>query len=256
MKLLRGDWFRVLLILAGGTVVNNWGLSWIPFHKLPLSQFWWTIIARSCSALLSLVLIRLFCPSALKRFGWGGKPKNLLISLVIVAYLMGSAIWQNNYHGVSAAQIIESFIFALFIGIDEDFFSRGFIFGGLERYGVWLAAAISSVHFGLLHLPNIIYGGQSAAYTLAQAVSAGAFGFLAVALMIFSGTIWIPILLHGLNDFPMQFDTGAPYVKMVTGGADWVGVGIEFLLYISMGTILLIFSEEGSLTYSSKNSQR
>jgi len=242
MKLLRGDWFRVLLILMGGTVVNNWGLSWIPFHKLPLSQFWWTIIARSCSALLSLALIRLFCPSALKRFGWGGKPKNLLISLVIVAYLMGSALWQNNYHGVSAAQIVESFIFALFIGIDEDFFSRGFIFGGLERYGVWLAAVISSVHFGLLHLPNIIYGGQSAAYTLAQAVSAGAFGFLAAALMVYSGTIWVPILMHGLCDFPMQFDTASEYKAMVTGGADWTGVLVDLFLYSSIGVILILLS--------------
>jgi len=246
MKLLRGDWFRVLLILVGGTLVNNWGLYWIPFHKLPLSQFWWTIIARSCSALLSLALIRLICPSALKRFGWGGKPKNLLISLVIVAYLMGSALWQNNYHGVSAAQIVESFIFALFIGIDEDFFSRGFIFGGLERYGVWLAAVISSVHFGLLHLPNIIYGGQSAAYTLAQAVSAGAFGFLAAALMVYSGTIWVPILMHGLCDFPMQFDRPSEYKAMVTGGADWVGVLVDVLIYCSIGSLLIMANHQES----------
>jgi len=235
-------WVRIAAVVVGGTVVNNWGLSWIPFHKLPVSQFWWIITERSCSALLSLALIRLFCPSALKRFGWGGKPKNLLISLAIVAYLMGSAVWQNNYHGVSAAQIIESFIFALFIGIDEDFFSRGFIFGGLERYGVWLAAAISSVHFGLLHLPNIVYGGQSAAYTLAQAVSAGAFGFLAAALMVYSGTIWVPILMHGLCDLPMQFDSPSEYKAMVTGGADWTGVLVDLFLYSSIGVILILLS--------------
>jgi len=240
MKVIHRKWLRIAAVVIGGTVVNNWGLSWIPFHKLPLSQFWWTIIARSCSALLSLALIRLICPSALKRFGWGGKPRNLLISLVIVAYLMGSGLWQNNYHGVSAAQIVESFIFALFIGIDEDFFSRGFIFGGLERYGVWLAAVISSVHFGLLHLPNIVYGGQSAAYTLAQAVSAGAFGFLAAALMVYSGTIWVPILMHGLCDFPMQFDNTSQYKAMVTGGANWVGVLVDLLLYCSIGSLLII----------------
>jgi len=242
MKLIRRKWLRISVVVVGGTIVNNWGLSWIPFHTLPLSQFWWAIIARSCSALLSLVLIRLFCPSALKRLGWGGKPKNLLISIVIVAYLMGSALWQNNYRGASAAQIIESFIFALFIGIDEDFFSRGFIFGGLERYGVWLAAVISSVHFGLLHLPNIVYGGQSAAYTLAQAVSAVAFGFLAAALMVYSGTIWVPILMHGLCDFPMQFDTPSQYKAMVTGGADWMGVLVDLFLYSSIGVILILLS--------------
>ena len=242
MKLNGKDWLRVFLILVGGWAVNNWGLSWIPFHKLPVSEFWWVIFARSCSALLSLALIRLFCPSALNRFGWGGKPKNLLISLVIVAYLMGSAIWQNNYHGVSAAQIIESFVFALFIGIDEDFFSRGFIFGGLQRYGIWFAAIVSSIHFGLLHLGNIVWGGQSAAYTIAQAVSAGAFGFLAATLMVYSGTICVPILMHGLCDFPMQFDTPSQYKAMVTGGADWTGVLVDLFLYSSIGVILILLS--------------
>ena len=243
MKLNRRDFMRILLILVGGTAVNNWGLSWIPFHKLPVSEFWWTTIARGSSALLSLLLIRIFCPRALKRFGWGGKPKNLLISLAIVAYLMGSALWQNNYRGFSVAQIIESFIFALFIGIDEDFFSRGFIFGALERYGVWLAAIVSSVHFGLLHLPNIIYGGQSAAYTIAQAVSAGAFGFLAAALMVYSGTIWVPILMHGLCDFPMQFDTPTQYKAIVTGGADWTSVLVDVVLYSSIGWFLIMLSD-------------
>jgi len=230
-------------VVVGGTVVNNWGLSWIPFHKLPVSQFWWVLIARTCSALLSLTLIRLFCPSALKRFGWGGKLKNLLISLVIVAFLLGPAVWRNNYQGVGATQIIGSFVFALFIGIDEDFFSRGFIFGALERYGIWLAAAVSAVHFGLLHLPNIIYGGQSAAYTLAQAVSAGAFGFLAAALMVYSGTIWVPILMHGLCDFPMQFDSPSQHKAIVTGGADWTAVLVEVMLYSIIGAILITLSD-------------
>jgi membrane protease YdiL (CAAX protease family) len=179
----------------------------------------------------------------LKRFGWGGKPKNLLISLVIVAYLMGSAVWQNNYHGVSAAQIIESFIFALFIGIDEDFFSRGFIFGALEQHGFWLAALLSSVNFGLLHFQNIIWGGQSAAYTITQVINAAGFGFLAVALMIYSGTIWIPILMHGLCDFPMQFETAIQYRKGVTGGGDWAGVLIDLLIYSVIGWFLIMLSD-------------
>jgi membrane protease YdiL (CAAX protease family) len=88
----------------------------------------------------------------------------------------------------------------------------------------------AAIHFGLLHLGNIIWGGQSAANTLAQAVSTGAFGFLAVALMIFSGSIWVPILMHGLADFPMQFETGAQYTKIVTGGADWPYVVVQMVI--------------------------
>ena len=51
---------------------------------------------------------------------------------------------QIDYRGVGLAQIFESFVFALFIGIDEDLFSRGFAFGVIERYGVWIAAMIGA----------------------------------------------------------------------------------------------------------------
>ena len=124
---------------------------------------------------------------------------------------------QIDYRGVGLAQIFESFVFALFIGIDEDLFSRGFAFGVIERYGVWIAAILSSLQFGLLHLGNFVWGGQSAVYTIGQAISAGAFGFLAAALMVYSGSILVPILMHGLCDMPMQFETAAQYTKKVTG---------------------------------------
>ena len=242
MKLHRKDWFRVFLILVGGTVVDTWGITWIPFDKLPVSHFWWIIIARSASVLVSLIAIRIFCPAVLPRFGFGNKTKQLLISLGIVLFLMGPALWHTNYRHAGIAQIFESFVFALFIGIDEDFFSRGFMFGALERYGIWFAAIASSVHFGLLHLGNIVFGGQSAAYTIAQSVSAGAFGLLAAALMIYSGSIWVPILMHGLCDFPMQFDTGAQYTKMVTGGADWISVGGDLVIYSGIAWVLITWA--------------
>jgi len=243
MKLNRKDWVWVFLILLAGTFVNGWGIGFIPFEKIPVSHFWVVIIARSFSMVASLFALRFCCPNVLSRFGLGKKPKQLLISLGIVLYLMGPSLWHTDYRHAGVAQIFESFIFALFIGIDEDFFSRGFIFGCLEKYGIWFAAIASSVHFGLLHLGNIYYGGQSAAYTIAQSVSAGAFGLLACALMIYSGSIWVPILMHGLCDFPMQFDTAAQYTKMVTGGGDWISVGADFVIYSGIAWVLISLSD-------------
>ncbi len=242
MKLSQRDVIRVLLIIAGGTIVNIWGLNWIPIHKLHLSSFWGAIIFRACSSAVSLLLIRIFCPAALQKFGWGHKPKQLFIALGIVLFLMSAALLHINFHHIGITEITMNFIFALFIGINEDFFSRGFIFGALERYGVWFAAVVSSLHFGLLHLGNIIWGGQSSSYTLAQTVSAGSFGFLAVALMIFSGSIWVPILMHGLCDFPMQFASREQYAKIVTGGADWFFVLVELVIYVVIGSVLIMWS--------------
>jgi membrane protease YdiL (CAAX protease family) len=239
MKLIRAHGLRDSALLVGGILVNTWGLSWLPFDKLHLSPFWYAVAVRGASSLVTLIGIFFFCPGLLKRLKFGGDVKRVGISLLVVAYLIGPAVVHTNYRGVTVAQIFESFVFALFIGIEEDFFARGYVFGVLERYGVWFAAIVSSMIFGLSHLTNIVWGHQSAAYTLAQAVSAGAFGFLAVALMLFSGTIWLPILMHGLTDFPMQFDTEVQYTKMVTGGGDWVGVGLEVLVYGLIGWVLI-----------------
>ena len=72
---------------------------------------------------------------------------------------------QIDYRGVGLAQIFESFVFALFIGIDEDLFSRGFAFGVIERYGVWIAAILSSLQFGLLHRDWVSVIGDLAIYS-------------------------------------------------------------------------------------------
>ena len=151
--------------MVGGTVVNTYGLGWVHFEKLPLSTFWWVIIARSCSSILSLIAIRIFCPNVFSRFGLGNKPKQLLISLGVVLLLMGPSLLQIDYRGVGSAQIFESFVFALFIGIDEDLFSRGFAFGVIERYGVWIAAILSSLQFGLLHRDWVSVIGDLAIYS-------------------------------------------------------------------------------------------
>jgi membrane protease YdiL (CAAX protease family) len=227
------------LILLGGIVVNTWGLAVIPLDKVPLSPFWYSISGRTLSSLITLMGIIAFCPHALKRLFTVSDLKRLFISFSIVACLAGPAVTHVDFHGVTAAEVLDSLIFALFIGIEEDFFSRGFVFGVLEKHGTWIAALASSTIFGVSHLTNIVWGHQSASYTLAQAVSAGAFGFLAVALMIFSGSIWVPILMHALVDLPMQFDTGAQYVKTVTGQGDWVGVGLDLLIYGVIGWLLI-----------------
>ena len=220
-------------------LVNTWGLAWIPFHKLHLSVFWSSIVGRGFSSLVTVVGIFFLCPSALKRFRFNWNLKQSGISLLVVAYLMAPQLIHTNFHGTGIAQFIEAFVFSIFIGIEEDFFARGFIYGALERYGVWFAALVSSGLFGLSHLTNILWGHQSAAFTIAQAVNAGAFGFLAVGLMLYSGSIWVPILMHGLADLPMQFDTQTQYVKMVTGQGDWVGVGLDCLIYGVIGWILI-----------------
>lgn len=164
------------------------------------------------------------------------------MGLGLVAFLALPPLFASQTTTFRASQILQGLVFALFIGIDEEFFSRGFIYASLEGYGVLVASAISSIHFGLLHLGNIAWGGQSVSYTLAQVISASAFGYLALGLMLFTGSIWIPILLHGLSDSPMQFEGAVHYTKIVTGHPDWAGTIGSAVIYVAIGWILIQFN--------------
>ena len=143
----------------------------------------------------------------------------------------------------SGSLIVKGFIFALFIGIDEEFFSRGFIFDALEEYGFGAAAIVSSIHFGILHLGNALWGGHSLSYTCAQVLNAAAVGYVLAGLMLFTGSIWMPVLLHGLIDTPMQFEPLSKYLHMVIGNPNWIAVVLQSIIYCGIGWLLIQFSE-------------
>ena len=233
---------KALFLILMGTFLQYWVIGLIPFHKLPISQFWQVILLRTFSTMLSLGAIWFFCPHALSRITARMERKKIGICILIIAFLLTPSFIGSQILNFHFSQILQGLVFALFIGIDEEFFSRGFIYGALEGYGVGIAATVSALHFGLLHLGNIFWGGQSVSYTSSQVIGAAAFGYLAAALMIFSGTIWIPILMHGLSDSPMQFESTSQFTKEVTGTANWSATLVQALFYIILGFILIYMS--------------
>ena len=78
-------------------------------------------------------------------------------------------------------------LLAVFSGVGEEVFFRGFIFAGFrQRYGWQKAALISSAIFGVLHL-------QLLAIPLLSLL-----GYIFAYLYHRTNSIWLPILLHFL----------------------------------------------------------
>ena len=230
---------RTVLIVLAGTAAALSATSLIPFSELPVSHFWRVILARVFTTLLSFAAMRTWFPESIKRVRIRVNPKRALVGLAVIAYLSLPSILHSRVYLFSAAHIVEGLVCALFIGIDEEFFSRGFIFAALERHGLIIAAVFSSLHFGFFHLGNTIWGGQSISYTLAQVLSASAFGFLCVGLMIYTGSIWFSVVLHGLSDTAMQFESVAQYTKVVAGHEDWKGTIGYTVIYVVIGWVLI-----------------
>jgi membrane protease YdiL (CAAX protease family) len=231
---------RPIVVLVIATVISEWGLDFVPFNKIPLSHFWQVIIYRVVCIALTFIPLKFLYPASLKRlFSFGGW-KETIIVLIIVGALTIPAFFNSGLGKFSIPQISEGLIFSLFIGIDEEFFSRGLIFSAFEEWGIIPAAIISSIHFGLLHLGNFIWGGQGLSYTLAQMLDATAFGLLACAIMLFCKSMWPAILFHGLSDTPMQFQGSLSYSHEVTSSPDWGITLVTALMYLLIASALLM----------------
>jgi uncharacterized protein len=77
--------------------------------------------------------------------------------------------------------------------LSEEIFFRGFMYGGLRRRLPWWAAAlIAGLVFGLLH-----YTGPDSVGVVPQLA---ALGFILAWLYERTGSLWPPILMHGLNN--------------------------------------------------------
>lgn len=87
------------------------------------------------------------------------------------------------------------------VGFNEEMITRGLLIvggrGTLHEGWVWF---VSSLCFGLLHVPNAFFG-QSAGTTGAQVLLAFVIGTSYYVTRRFTGLLVIPMALHGLWDF-------------------------------------------------------
>ncbi len=238
------DGLNSLVLFLGLTWFSIWGVSYLHIDSLPIPDYWRAIVYHFTCGVLWYLSIRLFVPRVRGRFIWRMSSKTLLVGLFVIAFFDSPNFQDAPWSNYSIQTIASALFFALGIGFNEDLFSRGLIFGLFEKYGYGVAALISSIHFGMLHLTNYFWGGQSFSYTAGQMVNAGAFGFLCAGLMIFSGSIWLPVLLHGLSDFPLQLQPLHEFTAQVKGGSDWPAILIQAAFYIAAGAILLYWRNE------------
>lgn len=90
-------------------------------------------------------------------------------------------------------------VLACLIGFVEEVFFRGLILRALAPAGLWRAAILSSIVFGVMHLLNLLFGADLVA-TLLQTVYATAMGFGFAAVTLRTGALWPLIAIHALID--------------------------------------------------------
>ena len=166
------------------------------------------------------------------------------IAVLVGSYFVISEIVSSDkvHHGVLLS--VRGVIFLFAIGLGEEIFSRGFVFGALHRYGQFTAIFMSSLMFGLMHLN--LYTGKEwdpwEAYW--HVMSTFSFGVFACTLMIVTRSIWVAVVFHSLCDWSVVFDKAS---SVEAGRQDWdvsfwEGLTVPFVntsVFIGCAVVLL-----------------
>ena len=144
--------------------------------------------------------------SAVSGIGWGTLIGVLLFGAVIVNIALLGFYEVDGLGTVTGAVGLFGFMAAA--AVTEEVLFRGVLLRFVEKgAGTWIAVAVSSVLFGLWHLPN-----PNASLLGIVIITVGAGGMLAAAYVATRG-LWMPIGLH----FGWNFAASAIFSTEVSG---------------------------------------
>ena len=129
----------------------------------------------------------------------------------------------------------------IMVGIGEELYFRGILRTAvLGHHGEFLALLITSVAFGLGHTVKFLLLGmpiEALAFQIAFLAMDGALFYGALRA---TGTLWVPIALHALNDFQLYIHSGdVDGVNQQTFGEDPLTVTSELIL-IALSVALVV----------------
>lgn len=129
----------------------------------------------------------------------------------------------------------------LIVGFSEELLVRGIAVSALQNagYSVILVGVFSSLIFGALHFVNY-FNGQDVRKTATQVAGTICMGLNFYFILILSGTLWLPILIHFLYDFSiLSLGVDFTFPNTVTTKVVTVSTLLMFILPV-IGLLFLI----------------
>lgn len=166
------------------------------------------------SVVLPMVLGCGFVAVMLRYTGWRepiikepARARPRLLLWIVVAVWMSVVIFNfalMQWANMSTYQIAMLVLAGILVGFNEETVTRGFLIVGLRsetqsELFVWFG---STLLFGLLHLPNAFFGVGIAAASI-QVLFAFMAGTALYVVRRLSGTLLLPMFLHGIWDLSM-----------------------------------------------------
>jgi CAAX protease family protein len=189
-------WHVVLFALAG--FVGGLSTWWLPDLGSAL------VNAGTAAGVLGLAAWMGWWHRA--ALGWRGPDRSWWWCLPILAVTVSYAL--PGLTG-SVPVLVSAAVTMVAVGVAEESVSRGVNQYVLARLGVMRAAIWVGVLFGLGHVLSALWFGRPWDDTVAQVISATAYGFGLATLRWHLGTIWPLVVLHASDNFVQLRSPGA-----------------------------------------------
>ena len=164
--------------------------------------------------LIAFALMRWLRVWTLTYFAWPKFGWRFLVAFLLMLNFIIVQFRNETLSELDAWQWVRGAIFLGAVAIGEEIFSRGIVFGVLQRQGLVIAVLGSSVMFGLMHINSYLgqYFDPWRAYW--HVMSATSFGIFACALMVVTRSIWMPIILHTFTNIGLLFSNVEEITKV------------------------------------------
>lgn len=205
----------VLLVYASIVVYFENKVGYISFEELTQANIFLRFIKDALVLFLPAILVLIWFRKRLDEIGIK-KTEIPLCAILLGTYILFFFL-RGDYASIEGCY--KFFFYLLLTALGEELWSRGFIYLQIKKYNIVAAVIISGVFFGIGHsiLPAILQN-----YTIGEIIGSissqigGGIvgGMIFIFYLEFSGSIFVPILIHALIDY--SYGMGGLIVAIVT----------------------------------------
>lgn len=157
-----------------------------------------------CAALLTIfAYMRGFAPEV---FSYSPRVSSIVLWLVPLVICAGIVLrfLHPQWSKFTKKGMLYLVIGAFVVGLSEELLVRGIFVNLLQTngYSVLAVGLVTSAVFGLMHGVNF-FTGQDAKTTVGQMITTTLIGINFYVVLIITGSLWVPIVLHALHDLSL-----------------------------------------------------
>lgn len=160
-------------------------------------------------------------------------PVLVFAQAVIVLAIMPADRWQLGVVLLVAAG-------TALVGFGEELFFRGILRSSIRaHHGETVTLLVTSLFFGLAHSLGSLLGGVPIGYIAVQVGAAALDGAVYYGVLLATGRLWVPIVLHALTDFSLRVGGGlntGPSADVDLGPAN---IAIEWAIWVLAVVVLI-----------------